>query len=60
MLLVLRIDRNLSWRDIAIVMEGENIGLDETLTQKAETRFRKRFERIKDKLRELAVAQGLI
>ena len=60
MLLVLRIDRNLSWRDIAIVMDGENIGADEGALKKAETKFRKRFERVKEKLRELAVSTGLI
>ena len=60
MLLVLRVDRNLSWRDIAIVMDGENVSSDEDELKKAETRFRKRFERIKDKLKDLAAANGLL
>lgn len=60
MLLVLRVDRNLSWRDIAIVMESEHFDDDDERAQKAETRYRKRFERIKNKLRDLAESQGII
>jgi len=51
-LLVLRVDRDLAWRDIAIVMLGEDVDPD-TITRKAAT-LRKQFERIKDRLRELA------
>ena len=47
-LLVLRIDRDLAWRDVAEVM-GEN-----------EAAIRKRFERVKDKLRTLAAQRGLL
>jgi len=51
-LLVLRVDRNLPWRDIAIVVLGPDAGDDE-LTRKAAA-LRKQFERVKDRLRELA------
>jgi RNA polymerase sigma-70 factor (ECF subfamily) len=51
-LLVLRVDRNLPWRDIAIVLLGADAGDDE-LTRKAAA-LRKQFERVKDRLRELA------
>jgi RNA polymerase sigma-70 factor, ECF subfamily len=47
-LLILRIDRDLSWRDVADVMGEE------------EPTIRKRFERLKDKLRTLAQARGLL
>jgi RNA polymerase sigma-70 factor (ECF subfamily) len=51
-LLVLRVDRDLSWRDIAMVMLGDAAREDE-LTRKAAA-LRKQFERVKDQLRELA------
>jgi RNA polymerase sigma-70 factor (ECF subfamily) len=47
-LLVLRVDRDLSWRDIAEVMGSDEAAL------------RKRFERVKEKLRGLAKARGLL
>jgi RNA polymerase sigma-70 factor (ECF subfamily) len=52
LLLVLRVDRDLAWRDIAIVMLGEDAAADD-VTRKAAT-LRKQFERVKDRLRELA------
>jgi RNA polymerase sigma-70 factor (ECF subfamily) len=51
-LLVLRVDRNLAWRDIAIVMLGE-AGDDDAVTRKAAS-LRKQFERVKRQLRALA------
>jgi RNA polymerase sigma-70 factor (ECF subfamily) len=51
-LLVLRVDRDLAWRDIALVMLGEGADDDE-LTRKASA-LRKQFERLKEQLRELA------
>lgn len=51
-LLTLRIDRNLSWREIALVVLGEDASEDE-LTKKAAA-LRKQFERVKDSLRALA------
>lgn len=55
MLLVLRVDRDLSWREIAIVMLGDTTSEDE-LTRKAAA-LRKQFERMKDYLRGLASAR---
>ncbi|MBI5069320.1 MAG: sigma-70 family RNA polymerase sigma factor [Deltaproteobacteria bacterium] len=46
-LLVLRLDRRLSWKEIAQVMEAEGRALDEAA-------LRKRFERLKEKLTRLA------
>lgn len=47
-LLILRVDRDLAWRDVAHVMNER------------EATLRKRFERTKARLRELARASGLI
>ena len=52
-LLVLRVDRGLSWREVAEVMAGEGQELDEPA-------LRKRFERVKAKLARLAQEEGLI
>ena len=54
-LLVLRVDRDLPWRDIAIVLLGDAAGDDE-LTRKAAA-LRKQFERVKEQLRELAARE---
>ena len=51
-LLVLRVDRNLAWRDIAQVVLGEAARPSE-LTRKSSA-LRKQFERVKDRLRLLA------
>lgn len=55
-LLVLRIDRKMSWRDIARALPGEEA---EEVDRRAAT-LRKRFERAKTMLRELATARGII
>ncbi len=52
-LLVLRVDRGLSWREVAEIMSGEGQTLDEPT-------LRKRFERVKTKLARLAEEEGLI
>ena len=53
-LLVLRVDRDLSWEEIALILDetGEPV--------KATARLRKRFQTIKDELRERARAEGLL
>ena len=52
-LLVLRVDRALSWSEIATILEGEPYAASAAA-------LRKRFERIKSKLRKLARERGLI
>ena len=47
-LLILRVDRDLSWKEVADVMD------------EPEAALRKRFERVKDKLRTLAKERGLL
>ena len=54
LLLVLRVDKDLGWRDIAIVMLGH--ATDEPELARQAARLRKRFERVKAQLRALAGA----
>jgi RNA polymerase sigma-70 factor (ECF subfamily) len=57
-LLTLRVDQNLPWDDIARVLaDGE---LDEPSAKHEATVLRKRFERVKQRLRALAIQAGLI
>lgn len=67
-LLILRVDRNLPWNDVARIMLDEDEGGGEgaaanappaAIARKAAA-LRKRFERVKDHLRELAKQQGLL
>jgi RNA polymerase sigma-70 factor (ECF subfamily) len=52
-LLILRVDKGLSWEDVAQVLSTEG-------TPVASAALRKRFERLKDKLARLAKEQGLL
>jgi len=52
-LLVLRLDRDLSWREVAQVLAAEGEAVDEAA-------LRKRFERIKAKLAQRAKEEGLL
>jgi RNA polymerase sigma-70 factor (ECF subfamily) len=59
-LLILHVDRGLSWRELALVMhDGGDRLEDEKLTREA-ARLRKRFERVKAELRAMAVEAGLL
>jgi hypothetical protein len=60
MLLQLHIDRNLPWAEIAMVMLGDTSAADHEEIARESARLRKRFERVKAELRELAKAEGLI
>ena len=57
-ILVLRLDRAMSWKDIARAMAEP--GDTEGAVEQRAAAFRKRFERAKAQLRELAVKHGLI
>jgi RNA polymerase sigma-70 factor (ECF subfamily) len=57
-LLILRVDRKMSWREIARAMPAEPGG-EQDVEKRAAT-LRKRFERAKSSLRELALRNGLI
>ena len=59
-LLVLRVDRGLSWNDIALAMhDGEESLTGDALTREAQ-RLRKRFQLIREKLRQMAQRAGLV
>jgi RNA polymerase sigma-70 factor (ECF subfamily) len=52
-LLILRIDRGLEWAEIAAILREEG-------EAPSEAALRKRFERLKDKLRQEAICRGLL
>jgi RNA polymerase sigma-70 factor, ECF subfamily len=56
MLLTLRVDRELEWRAIAQIMSDESLE-DGALTREAAS-LRKRFERVKEKLKKLAATDS--
>ncbi|HLL55398.1 MAG TPA: sigma-70 family RNA polymerase sigma factor [Myxococcaceae bacterium] len=59
-LLVLRVDRQLSWPEVARVMaEGDEVLSGEALNRKAAA-LRQQFQKVKSRLRQLAVEEGLI
>jgi len=62
MLLVLRVDRQLAWNDLSRVLHEADEGtpLDDAAIAREAARLRKRFQLVKDRLRELAKKEGLI
>jgi RNA polymerase sigma-70 factor (ECF subfamily) len=52
-LIILRVDRDLPWKDVVDVFAAQDRRVDEAA-------LRKRFERVKEKLRKLAAREGLI
>lgn len=56
-IMILRLDRAMSWRDIAQALDD---GAQTTTVDQRAAALRKRFERAKAQLRELAVQRGLI
>jgi RNA polymerase sigma-70 factor (ECF subfamily) len=59
LLLILRVDRDMAWRDIAIAMSG-NVDLDDEALLQESARLRKSFERAKAHLKRVAKEHGLI
>jgi RNA polymerase sigma-70 factor (ECF subfamily) len=61
-LLILRVDKGLSWDEIAQILspEPEASASDQRERARRAAALRKRFERIKDTLRDLARAEGLL
>jgi RNA polymerase sigma-70 factor (ECF subfamily) len=58
-LLILRIDRDMEWNDIVMVMREGTTSDAETVKREA-ARLRKRFQSVKERLRELAADEGLL
>jgi len=59
-LLILRVDRNLPWRDIAHAMQSSDVAPDEEQMKKLEAALRQRFASVKDRLKRLAQEAGLL
>lgn len=53
-LLILRIDRDMAWIDIARILAGPDSSVDEEDLRGRSAKLRKRFERLKERLREMA------
>jgi RNA polymerase sigma-70 factor, ECF subfamily len=58
-LLILRVDRNMTWRELAQTLSGA-VDLDEAALDRESARLRKAFERIKRELKRLSEEQGLL
>jgi RNA polymerase sigma-70 factor (ECF subfamily) len=58
-LLILRVSRKLSWKEIARVMLDEESITDESIDKEV-IRLRKRFQVVKEKLRKMAAEEGLV
>jgi RNA polymerase sigma factor (sigma-70 family) len=60
LLLMLHVDRALPWREIAMVVHAEGETLAGEPLERESARLRKRFERVKAELKELAQQAGLL
>jgi RNA polymerase sigma-70 factor (ECF subfamily) len=64
MLFTLRVNRKLSWRELAVIMSDEDVTLDKTEIDRWSTLLRQRFTKLKAKLevklKELARDDGLL
>ncbi|GAB4531645.1 MAG: hypothetical protein Tsb0020_47900 [Haliangiales bacterium] len=56
-LLLLRVDRQLSWPEIAAIVQPETAEMSEAEQTREAAKLRKRFERIKKRLRQLRAAE---
>lgn len=59
-LLVLRIDKGLSWNELAVIFSGEGDGMEEAEMRRWAGRLRQRFATVKRRLRTLAQEEGIL
>lgn len=59
-LLMLRVDRKLAWDELAHVLADVDAPLDDASVKRAAARLRKRFQLLKDRLRDAAREAGLL
>lgn len=59
-LLILRIDRGMAWLDIARVLAGPDSAMDDEELRARSAKLRKRFERLKERLRTMAHEERLL
>lgn len=57
-LLLLRVDRDLSWNEIAEITSDDDLSPGEL--ERASARLRQQFQKLKTRLRELATAEGML
>ena len=60
MLLILRVDRQMQWLDVARVMSGPEASTSPGALQKKASALRQQFQRIKGRLRYLAEQRGIL
>jgi RNA polymerase sigma-70 factor, ECF subfamily len=58
-LLILRLDRGLSWRDLAVVLSDETLQSSSEI-ERVSARLRQRFHSTKEKLKAMARKEGLL
>jgi RNA polymerase sigma-70 factor, ECF subfamily len=58
-LLILRVNRQLPWTEIAMVLGDDGLTATDVELQREATRLRKRFQLAKDRLRDMARQEGL-
>jgi RNA polymerase sigma-70 factor, ECF subfamily len=56
-LLMLRVDRDLGWTEIAEIIDDDD---DPKTVARTSARLRQQFQTLKDRLREMAIAEGLL
>jgi RNA polymerase sigma-70 factor (ECF subfamily) len=59
-LLFFRIDKQMSWQEIAVIMSGEGEEMDEAEQKQWANRLRQRFHAVKQHLKDLAKSEGLL
>ncbi len=59
-LLILRVDRKLDWLEVAEVLYGEELVREHEDPEQLRARLRKRFQRVKGRVRDLLAERGLI
>jgi RNA polymerase sigma-70 factor (ECF subfamily) len=59
-LLVLRVDRELEWEEVAVVFLGDEVDAAEHDIKREAARLRKRFQLVKGRLKALAEERGLV
>lgn len=60
MLLVLRVDRRLPWRDVATVIVGAGDHVEDEVLSRQASRLRKRFQLVRERLQALGKERGLL
>ena len=58
-LLILRVNRRLVWTEIALVMFHAGEAVEPAVLESEAARLRKRFQSVKERLRNMALEEGL-